>query len=538
MNRTMRYHKTYLPLFLGIAVAAGIFIGAKLNFTDRTEKIFAANSKKDKLNRLIDYLDYEYVDKINTDSIVDVTVNSILKNLDPHSVYIPVRDYESIAEDMRGRFVGIGISFYVYKDTVTVISTIADGPAEKAGIKGGDKILYADSKPLFGEEIKRDSITSALKGVLNSKVKIKVLRKGNPGLLDFTLTRREVPLVSVDASYTVNDNVGYIKVNRFAETTYDEFKAALKFLTEQQISSLILDLRDNPGGYISAAERILDELMPKGELILITKNKSGNEEKTFTKRNGMFENGEIYVLVDENSASASEIVAGALQDNDRAVIVGRRTYGKGLVQREMSLGDGSAVRLTVARYYTPTGRSIQRPYENGGRDKYFDEYKNRYRNGEMISADSISVNDSLRFVTSKGKVVYGGGGIIPDIFVSKDVSNTSETLSYVLRSGFLSYFVFEYLEENRDLFDEMSPEDFTRNYETAPHLLQEFLEYSRLNETSLNLSGYEDVMKKYIKATIAQQLFGSNYFEQIINRDDPMIEKVLELLETGFQEIN
>jgi len=524
----MGYQKKYLPLLISIAVAMGIFLGAKLNFGDTTEKIFSTNSKKDKLNRLIDYIDYEYVDIINTDSIVDVTVNGILKNLDPHSIYIPERDYESLADDMRGKFLGIGVSFYIYNDTVSVISAIEGGPANRAGIRGGDRILYANEKPLFGVNSDRDTITSTLKGPLNSKVNLKVLRRGVSKLLDFRLTRKAVPIVSVDASYKINESLGYIKVNRFAETTYDEFKGQLEILVKQGITSLILDLRNNPGGYVFAAEKMADEFLKRGDLILMTKNKTGVTENSVAKRRGLFENGQVYVLVNENAASASEIVAGALQDNDRGLIVGRRTYGKGLVQREMSLGDGSAVRLTVARYYTPTGRSIQRPYANGDRS-YFSDYQNRYKNGELISAESISVNDSLRFVTPKGKVVYGGGGIIPDIFIPKDTSEENETLSYILRSGFLSYFVFEQLDKNRSIFRGINAQDFMSSYEVDEALLNEFLEYSRLNETTLDLKGYEIVLKKYLKATIAQQLFGPNYFEQIINQNDPMIEKVLEL---------
>lgn len=524
----MGYSKKYLPLLLGVAIAIGVFIGGKLNFGDTTEKIFATNSKKDKLNRLIDYIDYEYVDKVNTDSIVDVTVNAILKNLDPHSVYIPQSDYESLADDMRGKFMGIGVSFYIYNDTVSVISAIEGGPAGKAGIRGGDRILYANDIPLFGENSERDSITATLKGPLNSKVHLKVFRKGEKELLNFKLTRKAVPIVSVDASFKITETLGYIKVNRFAETTYDEFNDALEDLVDQKITSLILDLRNNPGGYVFAAEKMVDEFLKRGSLILITKNKSGTEEKSVAKRRGLFEKGEIYILVNENSASASEIVAGALQDNDRGVIVGRRTYGKGLVQREMSLGDGSAVRLTVARYYTPTGRSIQRPYTNGDQS-YFKEYLERYKHGELLSADSISVNDSLRFVTPKGKVVYGGGGIIPDVFVEKDTSEENETLNYILRSGFLSYFIFEHLEKNRKDFEGIKAQDFVKNYQADNNIVKEFLAYSKLNETSLDLKGYDEVLKKYLKATLAQQLFGSHYFEQIINHNDPMINKVLEI---------
>ena len=522
----MKPTSKYIPLLLGIACAVGIFIGSKLNFGSRSEKIFDGNSKKEKLNRLIDYIDYEYVDPINTDSIVDVTVNSILKNLDPHSVYIPAEYYAANAEDMRGRFVGIGVSFYVYKDTVAVISTIAGGPAEEAGLQGGDRILYADEIPLFGEDVSNDSITGTLKGELNSKVTLKVKRQNEDELLRFTLTRKEVPLVSVDASYLLNDTTGYIKVNRFSETTYEEFYNALKKQVDNDISTLVIDLRENPGGYISAAERILDELLPKGTLTLITKNKNGVEEKSYTRKKGLFESGEVIVLVNENSASASEIVAGALQDNDRGIIIGRRTYGKGLVQREMSLGDGSAVRLTTARYYTPTGRSIQRPYTNGDRNSYFSDYKERYENGELQHVDSISVNDSLRYTTPKGKVVYGGGGIIPDVFVSKDLSNIHETLSYVLESGFLSYFIFEYLEKHRHEFNYSSADDFLTRYTPDTAIVNEFITYSRLDETNLRLDEYNSEIKQYIKATLAQQLYGNGYYQKILNQDDRMIEQV------------
>ncbi|MAN58449.1 MAG: peptidase S41, partial [Flavobacteriaceae bacterium] len=305
----MGNQKKYVPLLMGVALAAGVFVGSKLNFNDTTEKIFATNSKKDKLNRLIDYIDYEYVDRVNTDSIVDVTVNGILENLDPHSVYIPVDEYEDNADDMRGNFTGIGVTFYVYNDTISVIRAIEGGPAERAGIRGGDRILYADGKQLYGEEAIRDSITSYLKGEINSRVKLKVFRKGEEQLLDFKLRRNEVPLVSIDASYKITDDIGYIKVNRFSETTYDEFEKALDGLIDQNIESLVLDLRNNPGGYISTAERIADEFLEDDKLILITKNKSGDINKSLATRRGDFEKGRVYVLMNENSASASEIVA-------------------------------------------------------------------------------------------------------------------------------------------------------------------------------------------------------------------------------------
>ena len=524
----MGIQKKYLPLLLGLTIATGIFLGSKLNFSDTSDKIFATNAKKDKLNRLIDYIDYEYVDHVNTDSIVDVTVNGILENLDPHSVYIPANQYQDNADDMRGHFVGIGVSFYVYKDTIAVIKTIEGGPAEKAGIKAGDRILYADEYKIFGDAIPRDNITARLKGEINSKVLLKIARKGEEELLKFNVKRNEVPLLSVDASYKLTNEVGYIKVNRFSETTHKEFKSALEILIDKGITALILDLRDNPGGYISTTQQVIDEFLEDDQLILITKNKSGKEDLIFATSKGSFEDGRLYVLINQNSASASEIVVGALQDNDRGTIVGRRSFGKGLVQREMSLGDGSSVRLTIARYYTPTGRSIQRPYSNGN-NAYYNDYESRYKNGEMLSVDSIKVADSLRFVTPKGKVVYGGGGIIPDVFVPKDTSLENETLEYISRSGFASYFVFEYLEKNRTQFSDITLKDFVANYDVDEDLLNQFIDYSIIDKDHSEFRNHLEHIKTIIKASIAQQIFDTNTFELILNNDDKMIQKVLDL---------
>lgn len=520
--------KTLLPLFIGLGLALGVFIGSKLNFGDTTEKIFATNSKKDKLNRLIDYIDFEYVDKVNTDSIVDVTVNRILENLDPHSVYIPKNEYAHSADDMRGEFTGVGISFYIYKDTIAVIKPVSGGPAEGAGIRSGDRILSADGKILYGENIERDSITESLKGEKNSRVALQVYRPSEKKILDIELKRKQVPLVSVDASYLLSDELGYIKLNRFSETTFKEFEIALRDLQKSGIKRLVLDLRDNPGGYISTAERIVDEFLEQNKLILITKNKNGDISKTFATRRGRFQEGKLYVLINENSASASEIVAGALQDNDKGIIIGRRSFGKGLVQREMSLGDGSAVRLTVARYYTPTGRSIQRPYGKGNKT-YFNDYEKRYKNGELLHADSIKVADSLRFTTPKGKVVYGGGGIIPDIFVPKDTGLESETLSYFSRSGLLSYFVFEFLDNHRNQFENMDFETFKNEYEVSDGFANGFMVYAGLTKNHTDISQYLPALKTAIKASLAHQLFGTNEQEMILNDNDSFILKVMEL---------
>lgn len=520
--------KKYLPLLLGLACALGVILGAQLDFSNYSSSLLSANKKKEKLTRLIDYIEYEYVDEVNVDSIVEVTVNGILSDLDPHSVYIPQQEYANLSESMKGDFVGIGVSFYNVNDTITVIQALEGGPGEKVGIQGGDRILYANGEALFNKNISNDSLTKHLKGEENSTVVLKIFRKGVPELLEFNVRRGRVPLKSVDAAYMLTEDLGYIKINRFAESTYKEFKESLLELKRQGASQVAVDLRDNPGGYLAEATKIADEFLSKDKLILLTRNKKGAVEKTYATKNGNFEDGEVFILINENSASASEIIAGALQDNDKGLIVGRRSYGKGLVQREMALGDGSAVRLTIARYYTPTGRSIQKPYINGNKD-YFSDYLNRYKNGELINADSISVADSLKYTTPGGKTVYGGGGIIPDIFIPKDTNYEKESLNLMLRGGWMDRFIFEILENNREYYNNLSFEDFLQTQLVDEELIEEFKNFTREEGFELHVSAYTPVLKKYLRATMAQQLFGSNIFEQIVNEDDEMIKKVVEL---------
>ncbi|TVZ52475.1 S41 family peptidase [Dokdonia sp. Hel_I_53] len=524
----MNISRKYIPILLGLGIALGIFLGSLLDFGYNDTALFTSNAKKEKLNKLIDYIDYEYVDAINTDSIVDVTVNGILDNLDPHSTYIPSDEYQVLEENMKGDFVGIGVSFYPYKDSVAVIQAIKGGPSEKAGIKGGDRIVYANGIELTDNEITDDSLSKILKGKIRTPIEIKVKRPGLDKLLTFKFKRDHVPISSVVGSYMITDELGYIKINRFAETTHDEFRTALRELKRKGATQLALDLRDNPGGYISSAEGVADEFLEEDKLILFTKNKTGNISNSFSLDDGLFEDGEVFVLINENSASASEIVAGALQDNDKGLIVGRRSFGKGLVQREMDLGDGSAVRLTIARYYTPTGRSIQKPYELGNKD-YFEDYLNRYENGELRSADSIKVADSLKFRTPLGKIVYGGGGIIPDIFVPKNTDYEIEHLNYVLRSGFMSRFIFEQLEKNRPYYRNLPIVRFKKEVLVDDQVVEEFIAFAQLSNISLKAVKYRELYKKYLKATMARQLYGNNMFEMMVNEEDSMIKKIIEL---------
>ena len=522
-----RKHNYILPTIIAAALALGVFIGGKLHFNDSPEKLFTTNSKKDKLNRLIDYIDYEYVDDIDTDSIVDVTVNNILEKLDPHSVYIPKREMDEVSENMKGDFVGIGINFYPYKDTISVIRTVADGPSFLKGILPGDRILMADNDTLFGRGLESDRIVEKLKGKKGSYVELTVYRKSEDRTFKVNVKRDIVPIKSVESYYMMTPIMGYIKVNRFAESTFKEFKSALKALRKQGAEKLTLDLRDNPGGYLGIAEQMADEFLEDGKLILFTKNKKGKIDNIYATDKGSFEDKPIYVLINERSASASEIIAGALQDNDIGTIVGRRSFGKGLVQREMELGDGSAVRLTVSRYYTPTGRSIQRPYENGNKD-YYKRFTDRYHNGELVSVDSIKVADSLKFITPKGRVVYGGGGIIPDVFVPIG-TNEEEAVESMDSLGFLSFFVFEYLDEDRKRFDDISKDEFIREFRVDDILFERFVDYSVNRGLKMNFYDFEDQLKLYLKAALAEQLFGANVHAEIKGTSDAVLKKVLDL---------
>ncbi|MFS4455161.1 S41 family peptidase [Maribacter sp. 2304DJ31-5] len=523
----MKKYSYLLPTIIAAALALGIFMGGKLHFNDTPERLFTTNSKKDKLNRLIDYIDYEYVDEVNTDSIVDVTVNSILEKLDPHSVYIPEKEMSRVSENMRGDFVGIGINFYAYRDTIAVIRTVKGGPSDHKGIQPGDRILMADKDTLYGKGMPSDAIVDKLKGKEGSLVKLTVYRKNEDKTFTVNIKRGLVPLKSVEAYYMLTGDMGYIKVNRFAESTFKEFKSALTSLQKDGAKKLVLDLRDNPGGYLGVAEQMADEFLEEGKLILFTKNKKGKIDRTYATDEGSFEDKPVYVLINERSASASEIIAGALQDNDIGAIVGRRSFGKGLVQREMALGDGSAVRLTVSRYYTPTGRSIQKTYAKGNKD-YYQKFTERYRSGEMISVDSIKVADSLKFTTPKGKIVYGGGGIIPDKFVPLG-TNEEEIMERMDNIGFLSFFVFEHLEEDRSYYAQYTQEEFFRNFRVDDILFERFVDYSVDRGLKMDFYDFEDIIKLYIKAAMAEQLFNANMYAKIKSTEDPMLQKVLEL---------
>ena len=523
----MKKSSIYIPILFFFTLAVGVVLGGYLNFP--VEKpLLSKSNPKGKLNKLIDFIDNEYVDNVNTDSIVDLTVNSILEKLDPHSVYLPATEQSGVAESMKGDFVGIGVNFYMYKDTVAVIMPLENGPAEKAGIKPGDRILYANNNKLFGRKLPTDSLFSKLKGQQGSPISLTVFRKSENRTLKINLHRDLVPIKSVDVSLMVGPSTGYIKINRFAETTYREFMSGLQKLQQSGAKSIIIDVRENGGGYMEMAAKIADEFLKEGQMIVFLKNKKGRIDNTFATSDGSFENGKVAILIDENSASASEILAGALQDNDRGLVVGRRSFGKGLVQREMNFEDGSAVRLTIARYYTPTGRSIQKPYVKGDEAAYFNEFNKRFENGELYDKDSIKIADTLKFRTPKGKIVYGGGGIVPDIFVPLEGRHGEESIVYIMQqSGIVGHFAFEQIDKNRKLFNALNFDGFLKKVNATDMYFNNFQKYLLDNGVNLKLIQNKPLVKRYIAAEMARQLFGEQKYYDIVLKDDPMVKAVL-----------
>ncbi|MEX6626508.1 S41 family peptidase [Tenacibaculum salmonis] len=516
-------NKNNFPIYLSIAVVFGILIGTFFSKGNSSNFIGTNSSTEKKIKRLIDYIQTDYVDNVNTDDLLDGAITQMLGKLDPHSVYIPKENLQLVTENMQGNFVGIGVQFRMIGDTITVISPIKGGPSIKKGIKAGDRILLADKDTLYGKKLQTSKIMKALKGKPKTNVTLQIYRKTIDSIFDVNITRDKVNIKSVDIAYMLNDSIGYIKLNRFARNSYREFKTSLDTLKKNNMTDLVLDLRGNGGGFIDIANSIIDEFLEDEKLIVFTKNNKGDINKSFATDKGSFEKGGLYVLIDENSASASEIVAGALQDNDKGIIIGRRSFGKGLVQQEMDLGDGSAVRLTTARYYTPTGRSIQKPYDKSKSNKtYANDIENRYSSGELFNKDSIKTIDSLKFTTPKGKIVYGGGGIIPDYFVAVD------TATYVPSIFFrpLNNFAFNYVDTNRKKLETVNVNDFIKNFDVDNSIFNDFL--SKLEGYKLS-SKIKEQLKQNLKTLIARELFSDEGLYKVNQIDDKMLQKVFEL---------
>ena len=520
------------PFFILFIFTIGMYLGKYLSNTPEYIQLNTSSSQFPKLVELLSFLEYNYVDKLDLDSLQEDIISNTLESLDPHSTYIHVDELQSITEGMQGNFDGIGIEFQIQHDTIVVVSPISGGPSERMGILSGDRIVKVDTINVAGVGFTNADVVKNLRGKKGTEVKLFIKRPTLSKLLEFNIVRDKIPITSVDVSYMINAETGYIKVNRFSGTTDTEFTSALDYLKSEGMQKLVLDLRSNPGGYLHAATAMVDEFLSTGEIVYTLGN-SRSKKVYNASRYGGFHKQDLVVLVDEGSASASEIVAGALQDHDRAAIIGRRTFGKGLVQEQTQMSDGSAFRLTTARYYTPSGRSIQKAYSKDV-DAYHLEALERYENGELYSKDSIKIADSLKFYTDKGRVVYGGGGIAPDYFVPIDTTGRSEWLFKVLAANIISGFVFDFVDSKKDLLNSFSnPKDFANTFTITDEMFNAFIELSTQKDIPLNkaeINRSKPWIIKRLKTSIARQKWNDIGFYTVFNTTDLSVQKGLEVL--------
>jgi carboxyl-terminal processing protease len=521
----------YVPILLAVAVILGIMIGRYYNGSNAENK-FIIIPKANKLDNVINYIENEYVDEISKNDLIEKTIPKILEELDPHSQYIPAAELEKVNEPLEGNFSGIGIQFNILNDTLVVIQTIPNGPSQKVGILAGDRITKVDGEIVAGKKMPSDSIVGRLRGPKGTEVHVDVLRRNVAKPLGFDIIRDNIPLYSVDVAYMISDRIGFIKLNKFSATTQEEFVEAVSKLRDKGMKKLILDLRENGGGYMNAAIFIADQFLNGNELIVYTKGKARQKVDYKSTPGGLCTDLKLTIIIDENSASASEILAGAIQDNDRGTIVGRRSFGKGLVQEQKPLSDGSALRLTIARYYTPTGRSIQKPYRKNLND-YYGDINERYIHGELQNADSNKFSDSLKFVTPGGKIVYGGGGIMPDIFVPIDTLGVSDYYLDVRNQGLLYRFSLNYADDNRKVLSTLKTSDEFVKYLENQNVLQKFIAFTgkqgvKEKPKDIRISG--KLLKVQLDAYIARNFLDNDGFYPIIQEIDNTLEKAVETL--------
>ncbi len=544
----------FLPLIVSIALIIGILLGnwitgirirgivsdeiSNQKFSIRPGNNagsgFSLTPKGNKISSALQYILNEYVDTVSISKLNESVLPALVDNLDPHSIYIPASEFQKFSEPLVGNFSGIGVSFNMTDDTVAIINTIPNGPSEMVGILAGDRIIMVDDSVVAGVNMPSDDIVRMLKGPKNTVVKVSIYRRGEKAPLEFEITRDDIPIYSVDVAYKVNDNTGYIKISQFAQTTYHEFMQAVEKLKTQGIEKLIIDLRRNGGGIMEASTMIADQFLEEGQLIVYTEGRTRPRENDYATSRGILKNDKVVVLIDESSASASEILAGAIQDNDRGLVIGRRSFGKGLVQEEMRFSDGSALRLTVARYYTPTGRSIQRPYENGKED-YYHDFADRWSRGEYEHQDSIKFDDSQRFVTPGGKIVYGGGGIMPDVFVPVDTSGSSEYYNKVRNLGLMYRFAFYYTDLHRSSLDQFTKADEIEAYLDGQDLLPKFITYATekgVQPDYKDIRISRQVLLKTIKAYVARNLIDNEGFYPIISDLDQTLKVAIDTIAT------
>lgn len=523
-----KFSNFYVFLLLIISISLGVLIGAKFPSDPGDE---ALSKSLDNLRQVLYHVEKDYVDTVDMEKLTEFGIQKMLEELDPHSIYIPPSELEMVQSQLRGNFEGIGIEFGLVDDTVYVVTPLIGGPSEKVGIIAGDRIVTVDGENFAGIDLKNSDVINTLRGEKGTEVILGIKRRGMSDIIEFEVIRDKIPTHSMEVAFMSDENTGYIKLSRFASTTYDEFKDGLAQLTAQGMKNLILDLRDNPGGYLDRAVNIADEFIEGRKLIVFTKSNRGKyDQKLYSGRKGEFEEGNLIILVNEGSASASEIVSGAVQDHDRALIVGRRSYGKGLVQQPIPLKNGGELRLVISRYYIPSGRSIQKAYGTGNRD-YSMDILNRYNHGEFFHKDSIDFPDSLTFYTDKGRKVYGGGGIMPDLFVPQDTSDWSKTLGKIYAKNLLREYSYKYSEVHKKELEKMGFDAFRKDFTLDEAEYEQFLANVEKNGVELDpkdMKKSTDRIKLELKAFIARGAYGNEEFYKVYLEGDNIYQSALQ----------
>lgn len=526
----------FTPVIIAVSVVIGILIGTFYAKHFAGNRLGIINASSNKLNALLRIIDDQYVDTVNMGELVEKAMPQILAELDPHSTYIPAKNLEEINSELEGSFSGIGIQFTIQNDTIHVNAVIQGGPSEKVGLMAGDRIISVNDSAFVGKKINNELAMRTLKGPKGSQVKIGVKRSGEKQPLSFTITRGDIPQNTVDAAYMLTNETGYIKVSKFGRTSHMELLKALAELNQKKCKGLIIDLRGNTGGYMEAAIRMVNEFLPEGKLIVYTQGRKYPRSEEFANGTGSCQKIPLIVLVDEGSASASEIFTGAIQDNDRGTIVGRRSFGKGLVQQPIDFSDGSAIRLTIARYYTPSGRCIQRPYESGNDRNYEMDLYKRYEHGEFFSRDSIKQNEDERYYTNIGRVVYGGGGIMPDVFVPQDTTGISSYLSTVLNRGLTLQFTFQYTDKHRQSLNQFDNEESLLKYLSRQGVIEQFIRFAEskgVKRRNILIHKSYQLLERNIYGNIIYNMLGLEAYIRYFNQTDSTVKKGIELLEKG-----
>ncbi len=527
----------YIPIIIAVSIVAGIFIGTfYANRFSGSPQGIGRTGSSNKINGLLRIIDDQYVDTVNMSELIDDAMPQILRELDPHSSYIPAKDLQAVNDDLRGSFSGIGVQFTIQQDTIHISDVISGGPSEKVGIMPGDRIVEIDDSAFVGKIVTNIESMKRLKGPKGSEVKLGIFRQGEKELLHFTIIRDDIPNKSIKAAYMINDQYGYINIEKFGETTYPEMLIALAQLHQQSCKGVIIDLRGNTGGYMGAAIQMVNEFLPKGKLIVYTAGLSCPREVYPSNGTGSSQQMPLIVLLDEGSASASEIFAGAIQDNDRGTIIGRRSFGKGLVQQPIEFNDGSAIRLTIARYYTPSGRCIQKPYHKGKDENYELDIINRYEHGEFFSQDSIKQDESHIYYTSLGRPVYGGGGIMPDIFVPQDTTGVTSYFSMAVNRGLTIQFSFQYTDKNRQKLQKYDNADDLLKYLKTQNILEKFAQFAEskgLKRRNILMNKSKALFERNLYGNIIYNMLNMEEYMKFLNQSDKTVLKAVEVLEKG-----